>query len=476
MTGTRLSISFAGGASLGAYHAGVMAALLVAVETLRDEDPDSITLEAAGGASAGALVSLIGSIAHLRGLDPVAVLREAWVERVDFDLLTRGPADAPLSPQGLRRELGDVFAFEKVRATPSPTQPIVLNISLTGLRGLTYRTDGVRGERSITSATYADWYEAILDTDVEPADVFEPSGASIVEAALASAAHPGAFPAQLLDRSAVARRYRERGIEDLPDPAQLWYTDGTLIQVSPLGRILAAGRRFHGSADGKRLAVLVHPRSEGPTTGGEFADRENRPRWLPSLARSLDIITAQHLYDDVRRISQINTRLDQLDELAERLDENIGGEDVRRALREIAGLEGKERVAVDVLSPALLLEEAKSGADLTDMLAGEILGDLGGFLDRSLRASDFTLGYATVHRWLEPALSGLGHSRTEIQLARKAIEAAHTTDWKESAAGRVDVSDLPVRSKAQLLRLSGRALRAAARTIGGRLVRRRRGT
>lgn len=471
MTATGLCVSFAGGASLGAYHAGVMAGLLVAIESVRDEEPDAIALEAVGGASAGALVSLIGAVAHLRGQDAVEVLKEAWVERVDLDLLTRGPADAPLTPQGLRRELQDLFEFESVR-TPSPTRPIALNISLTGLRGLTYRTDGLRGENSIRAATYADWFETTLAPGVTAEDVFEPSGRSVIEAALASAAHPGAFPAQLLDRSNVADEYESHGIEDLPDPAKLWYTDGTLIQVEPLGRIIAAARRHHDSPGVRRAAVLVHPRSEGPSTGGRFADHDERPAWLPSLARSLDIITAQHLYDDVRRISEINRRLEAIEQLATRL-ESATDEPVREQLLDVAGLVGKENIAVDVMSPALLLDDQGPERTVGAMLAGDMMGDLGGFLDRDLRASDFALGYATAHRWLDPALSDLGFERSLIDRAVTAVEGAHSTDWKRYSRGGSDVGDLPLASRAQLVRLAFRGLRAASRTLLGRLGRRR---
>jgi predicted acylesterase/phospholipase RssA len=51
----RISITLSGGAALGAYQAGAMAALFVALQHLLEADADCIWLDAIGGASAGAL-------------------------------------------------------------------------------------------------------------------------------------------------------------------------------------------------------------------------------------------------------------------------------------------------------------------------------------------------------------------------------------------------------------------------------------
>jgi predicted acylesterase/phospholipase RssA len=53
----RISVSLSGGASLGAYHAGGLAALATALQAEQDDDR-GVRLDAIGGASAGAGVDV----------------------------------------------------------------------------------------------------------------------------------------------------------------------------------------------------------------------------------------------------------------------------------------------------------------------------------------------------------------------------------------------------------------------------------
>ena len=66
----RLSLTLSGGASLGAYEAGAAAALALAVRHLDQGDDQEASIDAIGGASAGALVALFTAYALLEGLDP----------------------------------------------------------------------------------------------------------------------------------------------------------------------------------------------------------------------------------------------------------------------------------------------------------------------------------------------------------------------------------------------------------------------
>ena len=70
----RISVVLSGGASLGAYKAGALADLLMGVRRLQRERSDVVVVDAVGGASAGALVALLGAHALLEGLDPLDVL------------------------------------------------------------------------------------------------------------------------------------------------------------------------------------------------------------------------------------------------------------------------------------------------------------------------------------------------------------------------------------------------------------------
>lgn len=486
MSQARLAVSLSGGAALGAYQAGAMAALLVAVERLRDEDPDTIVLDAVGGASAGALVGLLASTCHLTGLDPVDTLYGAWVEEVSLDLLLDHTGAAPLGSHDLERRLEHVLLDADPVREPSASAPIALHIALSGLRGLTYRVAGLRGEDSIPASTYADWVRTELRPGLDRHELTTPPDASPVHAALASAANPGVFPPRLLDRSADVEGYEARGITDLPEDARLWFTDGGLMQMEPIGRLLEAVRDVHADhGDDQRVVLLVDPRSEGPSTGRTFADPDRSPTWLGSLSRALSILPAQILYEDLRRVDRDNRRIAQRDELLEALDGVLGGLDedrraalvdfvrthheggevevdddralLRAALGVPGGVEEKTPVLVDVLTPLLLLGESDDHDELESLLAGELLGDLGGFLDQSLRHSDFVLGYATTLRWLPDGLGALGLDDRLVELAVTAVRDAHDHDWRDANSGRTSVSDLPRRSQLQLVELAASA-------------------
>ena len=66
-------------------------------------------MDAIGGASAGALVSFFTAHALAEGLDPEALLHEAWVERVTLPLLRSEGSNALLSFDELRARMPEVL-------------------------------------------------------------------------------------------------------------------------------------------------------------------------------------------------------------------------------------------------------------------------------------------------------------------------------------------------------------------------------
>ena len=314
----RISVSLSGSASLGAYHAGVLAALATALQAVQHEDR-GVRLNAIGGASAGALVSMFTIHGLLNGLDTAEILHEAWVEQVSLDMLRERDVAAPLGFGQLRDLLPgelDVDRWSKVACGPQPT-PIGLHVSLTGLRGLRYEVR-TTDQRVIPAITYADWGEFVLEPGGGVQQLLEPAGASVLDFVLASAAHPAGFGPELLDRTGDRDAFASRNIEDLPGEGRLWYTDGSSISSEPIGRVLTLLDRVDDDARGaQRIHLMVDTLSEIPDEQTALTAAAERPTWLTSLSRTLEIMPEQILQDDLRRVQHVNHRFERLDRLVE---------------------------------------------------------------------------------------------------------------------------------------------------------------
>jgi predicted acylesterase/phospholipase RssA len=499
-TTLRVCLTLSGGASLGAYQAGASAALLAAFECIRDEHGVDVRVDAIGGASAGSIVALMVAHSLLEGVDGCSLLHEAWVERVSVDTLLRGRARGPLSLERVREELPELLG--RGRRGRAQRHPLMLHVALTGLRGLTYDIHGLRREEPVTGVTFADWKDFRLEPGGGVAQLLRPEGSSPLETVLASASHPGAFAPRVLDRREDAEAYRRQGITNLPRSGWLWYSDGGQIQSEPLGRVMAAARRVDrdGPDDAQRVNLLIDPRSEEPSDAEEWSDHDYDASWAHGLARALTIPPEQALYDDLRRIERDNYRLDWTRQLTGLVDDHLGddardglvalleriasdrgtlrgggfsepaephdddatvGELLRRVLEDIGGLKGKQHVAVDVISPLLLAEHSDSR--VADLLAGELLGDFGGFLERDLRRSDFALGYETTLAWCADGLGAFDLPDAAVDAAAAAIEQRRPENWHDVGRGRTEQRDLRWRARLRLARILLRAARALLR-------------
>src|SRR5215208_4021834 len=151
----RLSVTHSGGASLGAFEAGAAAGLALATRYLDAEEGQEVTVDAIGGASAGALVSFFTSHALLEGLDPEALLHETWVERVTLPLLRANDSNALLSFDELRKRVPEVLASDGPSSPDRDSidyrqqRPLALHVQVTGLRGLTYPIQGLRDDAPV---------------------------------------------------------------------------------------------------------------------------------------------------------------------------------------------------------------------------------------------------------------------------------------------------------------------------------------
>ena len=460
-------------------------------------------MDAIGGASAGALVSFFTAHALAEGLDPEALLHEAWVERVTLPLLRSEGSNALLSFDELRARLpevldpdgpgkpdDDAIGFQQSRA-------IAMHIQLTGLRGLTYPIRGLRRDAPLSATTYADWGRFRIEPGGGLEQMTTPDRRSPLDFALASAASPGGFAPQLLDRSEDAEEYERHGVDEFPKSGHLWYTDGGMLGSQPLGRVISAGRELHGGGeDSTGVHLLVDPRSENASLD-VWSDPNEEPSWQEGASRALAILSEQSLFDDMRKIEKDNSKLEWANDLADLLSANLSDEGVellrefvarvdderqemraerdagddddvdaedgdppdllRRALLEIGGLVGKERVSIDVISPLLLADEEDD--DVGSLLAGEFMGDFGGFVSRDLRASDFALGYQSVLAWLKDGLSACELDEGIVERTVSFVRSRRRYELDEVQRGDAQLGDLSLEDRWQLVRLAAHTAR-----------------
>lgn len=461
MADLRVSLTLSGGASLGAFQAGAVAALLAGFRHARCEEDSDIRIDAIGGASAGSLVGLLAAYSLLEGADGPNLLSRAWVEEIDLTVLQEGDADGPLSLEGVRERFPDLLDGSDADPDMAQEGPLTLLVQLTGLRGLTYEIAGLRDDRPARASTFADWKRFELECCGGPEQIIEPDGGSPLDFALASASHPGVFPPRLMDRSSDRDGYEAQGIVDLPDDGQLWYTDGGLVQSEPVGRVIAAAREREEDSEATHLNLVIDARSEAPDDASRWGDAEARGGWIEGLARALAIFPAQALYEDMRRVQRDNDRLAEVDRIIDSLREEIGDERAERIGEEIAkvsGVAGKRAADVDLISPLVLAEE--TGESVSELLAGEHMGDFSGFLDEELRRSDFSLGYECSITWARACLNRFDLDDDAVDRSITAMEEARLYDWDEVRRGDVEPGDLSVRARLRLARMATRALRS----------------
>jgi predicted acylesterase/phospholipase RssA len=432
MAKIRLALTISGALSLGAYEAGVLAALLSAIGPLCEGPDPTVRLDAIGGASAGAITGLLAARSLTAGLDPVTVMEQAWVERDDAKFLLKGYQGAPFSMAALRKMATDLFDPAKTpQVRHHQDREVRLVMVLTALRGLSLKIPGP--DQTLDATTFVDLIRTTVSSATTLDQLVAPPMASPVDAALASGANELGFPPALLDRSSAAADYEGIGVTDFPKGSHLWYSDGGTFDNEPLGHTLDLVDALDTEEPGdfERVHLLVHPHVPAALSETAWADPDNRPTWAATAMHALRIMLTQSLADDLGRIQRTNTRLDQLDRVVATVGDAIDGlpaaerDAVARALTtaladlrpgvpgaptdprdllravaaEVAGLAEKQPVYVEVISPTLVSGGSAAGAD--QLLSGKALSDFGGFLDVRLRRNDFSLGYRSTLVWLE---------------------------------------------------------------------------
>jgi predicted acylesterase/phospholipase RssA len=450
-----ITLTLPGSASLGAFQAGALAALAVVIDELRAQGRE-VRVDAVGGASAGSIVMLLFTHCLLTGRDAPALLRDAWVDEVDAELLRSGGQRSPLEFDALRDEIisfledEDEHPFE---VHDPIEEPVMLQVSLTSLLGFVTPVTIATGRSELL--TFADHMTFRLTPRHSTELLTTPAGRSPLDAVIASASHPAAFPPRLVDRGGDDDHFTGSGVEQVPEHDRLWYTDGGLVESHPVGRTLQAAHRHAGRRSGTRLHLVVDPRSSGPSGSDEWADADADRGWLSGIRRALSILPTQALHDDLREIAERNQRLAALDELLDDLVAS-GAIDDRseweERIRRVADLDGQSPIDVDIISPLRLADGTDDG--VTDLLAGDFIGAFGGFLSRDLRRNDFALGWAATEGWAEQGLfdHGVGRDGTDRVMARLADR--RTDEWGAARVAGDGIGQLDRHGRWQLALLA----------------------
>jgi Patatin-like phospholipase len=321
MSRLRIALTLSGAVSLGAYEGGVLAALLLALGRLRENDPDAIVIDAIAGGSAGSMTGVLAARALLTQDDPVRLMHSAWVDTPSLENLHGHGPGAPLTIERVVENAkalltGSCAPQRGDPAAPAQQTAVRLQLALGALRGLDYRFRRLEGA-DLDATTYLDWFDLTL----APGCGDEAFLAALTPA-MASGAHAAAFSAQLLVRAAQRQAYVDNGVVNFPDSGSLWYTDGGTIENQPLGRALNLTSELDEDlGDSNRLHILVIPDPSFPLKpdNASWADAGDPPAWVWTLPHAAKMAAAQSLYDDMTNAEKTNSRLQWVDELVELL-------------------------------------------------------------------------------------------------------------------------------------------------------------
>ena len=313
----RVGLTISGAVSLGAYEGGALAAFLLAAQTLEGD----LLVDAVSGASAGAITGVLVARCLLRGADPIAAMRAAWVDLPSADQLATHEMTAPLDGAVLTRFAREMLDSTKDTLPDGPagtwrqTEPVRMTMAIVPLGGFGYRISEVEGTTTIDATTFLDWCSPTLDPTSSDETYLQAASAALASGANAVGFAPRLFehPPDELDEM------RANGILNLPGPGGVWYTDGGTVDNEPLGRLLDVVAEIDDVDD--RVFLIVHPFAESAPGASRWTDPDHQPRWLPTAHRAYSLRSVQGLYDDIQSLMKVNSRLRWVDDLSA----NLGG-------------------------------------------------------------------------------------------------------------------------------------------------------
>lgn len=551
---TRIALTFAGGASLGAYAGGAAYEMLWALSH-RGSPGRPVVIDVLTGASAGAVTAALVARALLDA--PTADcgaadnLYRAWVSDIELgDLLGGSPRTSLFSDRALweaaRRYLlpsdgdGSLHACtSRNSAHPAAAAELRMAFALSNLNGISYGLGYSGAPGRFDTTVFSDWISFRLGIDapagMQPAELWR----SICRAAIASSAFPFAFPTVQLER-----RLADYEGSDAFDPRarrSFTYTDGGLFNNEPVGlarQIVQELEEDHPqtSAD-RRVHVLVDPHVAATAAVTEFTEEPLGLRL--TLERLMAAITGEASRRDWVRAVRTNSRLewketfvrlltevvalaalgrdptigDRLEGLAQEIAMSRGGQsegcpppdeaEARRRLDRsmqrygpmlcgddpaLATIRSDPALVRVFLCAAYIVESVAGLRDKVPLelflvapargsLAGDFLGNFGGFLNREWREHDWRRGRADARG----ALCRMAGPHPEVEYAPDRPEA-YVPARDLSGVGPADIPRDEARALAAAFgdRISallapdrsGRIRRGVARTAGRYLGRR----
>jgi hypothetical protein len=382
-------------------------------------------------------------------------------------------------------------------------EPVRLSMALTSLAGLTYALPEITQSTPVYASTFLDWYNVTL-TSNDNSDAY----LDYANAAIASGSNALAFPPKKLNRLDDKERYKKAGLIDFPIDGWFWYTDGGTVDNEPLGRTIDLVQDIE--SDDERLYLLIHPEPGVPssTPSNVWGGDAPQPPWVRTGTHVLSISRNQSIYEDLKRLQKTNSYVEWIgtiksavlsgvetgindaglsEEQAGRLRASLTAElqsalgGVRRNQRDKAeranrtlaahvsddvesfgdlldilaraasGLEGREPIKVEIVSPTIDPHVHKTPSE---QLAGAFLFHFGGFFDVRFRQSDFELGYRNMEYWLALDL-GRHLPGVDLSAALNAVrEGRNRFGWDHVDLGGEQLGELSFEQKAELAELA----------------------
>jgi hypothetical protein len=378
-------------------------------------------------------------------------------------------------------------------------------MALASLAGLTYSLASLSGKTAVAASTYLDFYNVTLTKD-DDANVY----VRYASGAIASGSNAMGFPPLRLNRKSHEQEYIDAGLEGFPADGEFWYTDGGTVDNEPLGRSIGLAGAVP-SGDDERVHLLIHPDPGAPSSHMTevFGGDAPTPPWVRTATHAVSMMQTQSIYDDLRTLEKTNSRVtwvrtigpalrdgleqgllssglpaDKRDEIRDRVTTSLSEalaevRDQQRVIEKASkrkpkprseasgmdyaatmgalveaasGLEGRDPVKVEIVSPAL---GAGPGQSPSSLLAGAFLFHFGGFIDIEFRKSDFALGYRNMTYWLENCLAA--HlPGVDLGPALSAVRRAYDElGWDGIRLGGATLNSLRLGQKLGLLRLGG---------------------